>query len=262
MEILKGIEIKNKALWIRKEKLLVIGDLHLGYEESLNEQGVSIPRINFEELLNEIKKLLKLKPKKVILLGDLQHEFGKIFAEERENLFRLIKTLNKSSDLVVIRGNHDKMVGPILKNEKIIFRDSYFIKDFCFLHGNFIPKNKDFKKAKIIFMGHEHPAIELNDGIKKEKYKCFLSGNYKNKKLIVLPSFFSIVGTDVLIGKFLSPFLRQSLDNFEVFVVFHKAFYFGKIKKIKESTKAKNLNCSKTIKKHGANKKGRFIEFE
>ena len=31
MEIVKGIEIHGKALWIKKEKILVLGDVHIGY---------------------------------------------------------------------------------------------------------------------------------------------------------------------------------------------------------------------------------------
>ena len=34
MEILKGIEMIGKALWIKKQKVLILADLHIGYEAS------------------------------------------------------------------------------------------------------------------------------------------------------------------------------------------------------------------------------------
>ena len=47
MEIAKGIEIIDLGLYIKKHKLLVFADFHIGYEESLNKQGVLIPRFQF-----------------------------------------------------------------------------------------------------------------------------------------------------------------------------------------------------------------------
>jgi metallophosphoesterase superfamily enzyme len=35
MNILPGIEIKGKALWHVKKKILIIADLHIGYEEAM-----------------------------------------------------------------------------------------------------------------------------------------------------------------------------------------------------------------------------------
>ncbi len=236
MEILKGIEIKNKALWLKKERILVIGDLHLGYEQSLNEQGILIPRKNFDEIFIEIKNLLKLKPKKIIILGDLKHEFGNILKQEGEDVIKLVKKLSKCSDLLVIRGNHDGVLFPLLKKENVSLLDEYFFKDFCFLHGHKIPESLDFKKSKIIIIGHEHPAIELGDGIKKEKYKCFLLGRFKNKKLVVLPSFFPILGVNILKEKPLSPFLKKDLGNFSIFVIYKKPYFFGKLKNIRKLT--------------------------
>jgi uncharacterized protein len=65
------------------------------------------------------------------------------------------------------------------------------------VHGN-----RDFpeiheKRVKVWVMGHAHPAVKLSDGVKAEKYKCFLEGRFKGKKIIILPSFFPLVeGSD------------------------------------------------------------------
>ena len=41
-------------------------------------------------------------------------------------------------------------------------------------------------------------------------------------------------GSDILREKLLSPFLQHNLDNFEVFIVETKTYYFGKVKDIKK----------------------------
>ena len=84
-----------------------------------------------------------------------------------------------------------------------------------------------------MIIGHEHPAIGLRDKGRVEKYKCFFKGKYKDKILIVIPSFNMLTeGTDILKEKLLSPFLQQKLDDFEIFIVGKEVLYFGKVKNL------------------------------
>jgi metallophosphoesterase superfamily enzyme len=41
-------------------------------------------------------------------------------------------------------------------------------------------------------------------------------------------------GTDVLNENFLSPFLKQDISEFEVWILEDKPYYFGKIKDLRE----------------------------
>ena len=81
-------------------------------------------------------------------------------------------------------------------------------------------------------MGHEHPALGFRDKNKYEVFKCFLSGKYLDKDLIVLPSFNTLtIGTDVLRGKLLSPFLQGNIIKFKAYVVeMNRVYDFGKLK--------------------------------
>lgn len=66
-----------------------------------------------------------------------------------------------------------------------------------------------------------------------EKIKCYLKGDFRDKKIIVMPSFnFITEGSDVLHEKLLSPFLKEANNNaMEVFGVENfETFYFGTIK--------------------------------
>ena len=59
MQITKNIEIIDLSLYIPKHKTLIIADLHIGYEESLNKQGVLVPRQGFKQLVQRLEKILK-----------------------------------------------------------------------------------------------------------------------------------------------------------------------------------------------------------
>ena len=97
--------------------------------------------------------------------------------------------------------------------------------------------NLDFpdRLEKTIIIGHEHPAIVLKEGPRKEKYKCFIKGKFKRKNLIVMPSFNLVTeGTDVLLETRLSPFLQRDISSFECWIVADKVYYFGKLKGISD----------------------------
>lgn len=240
MNILPGIKIIDKALWLPHERILIIADLHIGYEEYLNSQGVLAPRVQFEEMKKEIDELMcGIKPKTIVLNGDLKHEFGKISDQEWSDTFRIMKILSENCQrIILIKGNHDNILEPIIRSigkRKIRIAEEYIVKDICILHGhklNYKIENK-IRRIKILIIAHEHPAVSLKDGIKSETFKCFLLGRWKDKKLIVMPSFIPLVeGTDIKKEKTLSPFLKR-LENFEVFIVSDKVYEFGKLGKIR-----------------------------
>ena len=229
MEIYKNIKIEDLCLLIENETL-VVGDLHLGFEESLNKQGILIPRIQFTEVMKRLSMLLKkLKPKKVIIVGDVKHEFGTISNQEWNNILKVFKLIKEYSELIIIKGNHDTILKPITEKENINILNEYWLNDIQFLHGDIIPK----KLGKLIIMGHEHPAIKFKER-PTEKFKCFLKGKYKTHELIVMPSFnFISLGSDITKNQLLSPFLKKAdLNNFEVYVIEDKPYYFGKVKNL------------------------------
>lgn len=237
MEILKGIEIKGKGLWISKKKALIIADLHLGYEEALVSDGILIPKGGmFSEMKKEILELLKLKPELVVIDGDLKHEFANISKQEWKETLELIDLILRESKIILIKGNHDKILGQIAEKRKLEIKDYLILGDVCLLHGDKIVLECLDKKIKTLIIGHEHPAVSLTDGTKVEKYKCFLKGRYKDKNLIVMPSFFNLIeGTDLKRDEILSPFLKnRDLGDFEVFILGDKIYDFGKFSHLKD----------------------------
>ncbi len=234
MEIIKGIKIIDLGLLIRNN--LIFSDFHIGYEESLNKQGVLVPRMQFESIIKRLDNIfskIEFKLDKIIINGDLKHEFGSISETEWRHTLKLLDFFSsKCNEIILVKGNHDKKIAAIVKKRKVKVVDYFQIKDVLIIHGNKLLK--DFKEVKTIIIGHEHPAVTLKDGSRIEKFKCFLSGKYKNKNLIVMPSFNLVTeGTDVIREKPLSPFLKQELSDFKVFIVADKIYGFGKLKELK-----------------------------
>ena len=233
MEISKGIKIVDLALLI--DNSLVIADTHIGYEEELNKRGVLIPRFQFKDVIQRLENIIgSRKFQRIIINGDIKHEFGRISEQEWRHALKLLDFLKRHcKEVILIRGNHDTILGPIADKRSVTLTEFFVIGDVLIIHGDKpsgrISKELSKKEIKTIIIGHEHPAVSLREGSHAEKFKCFLKGNWKSKTLIVQPSFNLVTeGTDVTKEKLLSPFLKN-VSGFEVFIVEDSVYSFGKV---------------------------------
>lgn len=239
------IEFIGKSLMITGggESVLVVSDLHLGYGESLRKSGVFVPEKIHEETMQDFERIFekigKRKIDKIIILGDLKHVFGRILRGERDEINSLFGFLEKRcGKIIVVRGNHDVLMDFMGVGKKIEIVNYYLWGEFAFVHGD-----RDFKeiygrKIKTWVMGHMHPAVVLREGVKSEKYKCFLLGKHAEKDVVILPSFFPAAeGTDPR-GFKKEMLWKFNLRKFGVWVVGErvggglKALDFGKLGKL------------------------------
>jgi len=181
-----NLKIVDLGLLIKQEKILVFADFHIGYEEALNKQGILVPRFQFKDVIKRLSKIFselkKIKIEKIIINGDVKHEFGRISEQEWRETLRLLDFLTKFCDeIILVKGNHDTILGPIAKKKNVMIANHYFVDDILIIHGNKIPEKELLKKAKTIVIGHEHPAISLKENVRIERFKCFLKGKYKRK---------------------------------------------------------------------------------
>jgi len=233
-ELLPGIYALGKALWLKTLSMVVIADLHIGYEEALNKEGFLMPRQQFRQTTEELEKLFKItgKVNSVIVLGDLKHEFGEISKQEWFETFAVLDLLAKNSkEIILIKGNHDTILEPIAKRKNLEIKEIYFANNIVFWHGHKF--HVELVKARTIIAGHMHPAISLYDGVKSELYKCFLLGKWKGKNLVIMPSFLPIVeGMDVLRSKELWLDLNFNINSFNAYVIADRIYDFGKLREI------------------------------
>ena len=234
--ILKNAQIIELSLFFKKQKILAIAVLHLGIEESYSKQGTFIPRANFQLISKNLEKIFETTGKisKIIILGDLKDTYGSATEQEWNEIIPLLRMIaKKCKEIILLKGNHDIDLGRIAAWENLKIENFYFLEKekIIFLHGDSSKFLKPLWDAKTIIIGHEHPAISLREGVKSEKFKCFLKGKFEKKTLIVLPSMNQLnEGSNVLNEKMSSPFLQGNLKDFEAWIIGDKTYYFGRIK--------------------------------
>ena len=238
MDIAEGIAMVDLALYMKRSRVLVVSDFHIGYEEQLIKQGVIVPKIQFKDTIARLQGILaKVKPKTIVINGDVKDEFGKISEQEWRETLKLIDFLAKHCQkLYLIKGNHDTILGPIAKKRNIEVKDYHIAGGILMTHGDVVPEEvlEKNKNIKTIIIGHEHPAVHVREGERVEKFKCFLKAKFRGKTLLVLPSFNLVIeGTDIISEETpLSPFLHQDRGKFHCYVVGDKIYDFGLLKNL------------------------------
>src|SRR3989338_5681914 len=120
----KELQIIDLCLYLKRYNTLVISDVHIGYEEALNKQGILIPRLQFQQTMKRIESAIDLAfnaNKKtnfdlIIINGDLKHEFGRISETEWGQTLKFLDFLSaKTEKIILIKGNHDTILEPIAK---------------------------------------------------------------------------------------------------------------------------------------------------
>ena len=232
----------NESLFFPERGILVIGDLHIGYDVMLRQSGVLIPERQIEDVMERLDKIFQkidsknYELKKIIFLGDIKHSFSFDFQERKDfdQIMDFLRQKFSEENIILIKGNHDTIDYSLKGKMK-----SFHIEDeIAFLHGHKLFLEVFNKNIDLIVMGHLHPSVVLqeNPGIKKENYKCFLTGGFRGKKVIVLPSFLGIIeGSKVneysnKLEKDFSIIPKKDLLEFRVHVVGKdKTYSFGKV---------------------------------
>lgn len=215
----------ERALIIGKNA--IIADLHLGLENVLIESGFNIPKIQIDDIIERLEKIDGIE--RIIIAGDLKHEFGKNLPFEWEDVKKLLNyLLDRDLDVVVVRGNHDNYLKAILTKFGIELLDYFNVGEWKIVHGH-----KECYATKII-MGHEHPAVKVRvDGM--YTFHCFLRIKYEGREVIVLPAFSPLVsGSDITSCNFISPILKNvRCEDVEVYAVDDDVYYLGTLEKLR-----------------------------
>ncbi len=220
MEI-KFLENKRALL---VDDFLVIADLHIGYEKTLEEKGYKIPslRKDFEKRIKKLQK--ETNSKKLIILGDVKHTVPVATWDEKyeiPNFFRKIS--NFFEEIIVIKGNHDGLIEKMVHESKVKIVPEFIYKNFSFIHGHRYPSEKAMQN-KTIVMGHTHPTFRIKDKTgTKHNYPCWVIGKINSKKLdryekvetkkvIIVPSFNQLTkGYKGLSGPLAKAIKRESI---------------------------------------------------
>lgn len=238
-----GFEIVDElpALYSEDKDLIVISDLHLGLEGNITYEGGYVPKFQLEHIKQDLKDIAEITDaSKIVINGDLKHEFSTTrFSEKKEieNFLDLLEDL--FDEVIIVKGNHDTFLENLTNTRKTVLKENYVEGKTFFTHGHKLPENID--DHEIIVIGHEHPALVLEDEIGiSEKVDCFLYGETCIGNLVVLPAFSKISGgskvNQIPKKEFLSPVLKQvEVGDLKAVAISREAgeFEFPELKKIK-----------------------------
>lgn len=211
------------ALYIEDLDTVVISDLHLGLESLMTKSGVYIPKTQLESTKDDLTAIVEeMEPSRIIVNGDVKHEFSSTTYGEREEVQDLLDTLsNLVDEILLVKGNHDNyLIYYVEDYDNVELEDYYVLNDILFVHGHEIVEDLKTREADYVVIGHEHPSLALKDKVGvTEKIHCFLYGEMRDgRQLIVLPAFSSLAeGTPMNRVKnkdpdILSPILKKQVD--------------------------------------------------
>ena len=177
----------HRTAYIEEADALAVADVHIGMEASAWSGGHS-PRLGeYEHLAGDLEEAIgRFSPSRLVLCGDVLHEFGGTTRATREDLEGIITTAD-GMEITVVEGSHDRQLRHLLP-ESIEPPTQYAeINGVVFAHGDSTVPGKVVKRAASMVVGHVHPVLEIQG----KRHPCYLYGRraFHGTNLLVLPAF-------------------------------------------------------------------------
>ena len=195
----------RRAIFIEPHKILALADLHLGYSWAHRYHGQLLPLQSVDRWADRLASLRDTyQPSRIVLLGDVLHQALPLPAL-RDEISTLAGLVNPGCELLLLQGNHDRNLADLPLPPSLKLAQTFAVDDMLFCHGDAYPPQLP---NGLIFIGHEHPAISLGDGVTSaQKFPAFLLA----PNLIVLPAFsLWAAGTSYGSYPFMSPLARRA----------------------------------------------------
>lgn len=161
--------LPGPALAITNERILVVADLHLGYEYSLADKGIHLPS-QTTKIQNRLLQIIdEYSPRSLIILGDVKQAIPRISLEEWKDVPEFFEAIASTvGDIQVILGNHDGDLEPLTPPSIKILPASGVVVGrklrIGLFHGHAWPSPKVLS-SDIMVMGHIHPVVRFRDKI-------------------------------------------------------------------------------------------------
>jgi hypothetical protein len=151
----------------KTERVVVVGDMHIGWEVTLAQQGIHIPS-QTHKMLDRLMVIIETeKPSRLVMLGDVKHSVTGAEIEEWRDVPEFFEKLTKSvPSIQVILGNHDGNLEPLTPSSVELLNPSGIAiwKRFGLFHGHAWPA-PEILGCETLICGHLHPAVTLRDAL-------------------------------------------------------------------------------------------------
>jgi putative SbcD/Mre11-related phosphoesterase len=146
-----------------QERVLVAADLHLGLEYELWLCGVSIPSQTKRILERLQDHIAKIKPDRLLLLGDVKHNVPKTSWQERREVPDFLGKLSGEVRVDIVPGNHDSNLADMAPFGVRMRPSSGFVLDGVgYFHGHTWP-DEEIMHSDLLVAAHLHPALKLKE---------------------------------------------------------------------------------------------------
>ena len=149
------------------ERVLVVGDLHIGWEITLARQGIHVPSQTPKLADRLIDIIGKSSPTKIVFLGDVKHTVVGAELEEWKDVPEFFeKIIPHISDIQIIQGNHDGNIEPMTPSQVKIIPSSGIALwgRYGLFHGHAWPA-PELLGCESLIQGHLHPVVAFTDAL-------------------------------------------------------------------------------------------------
>jgi DNA ligase-associated metallophosphoesterase len=169
----------QKALYWKKQNILLLADLHLGKINHFRKSGIAVPSKANDHNLEILMDVIALtNPQRIICLGDLFHSH---YNPEWEVFGELVKHYAHISFELVL-GNHDIMSEQQYLRKGIKVHDTLMIGSFLLTHHPMEEVPQDVYNIS----GHLHPGVHMKG---RGKQSIMLPCFYFGVQQAILPAF-------------------------------------------------------------------------
>lgn len=158
--------IKNEPALLLQEgsrRILVVADLHIGYERTLFKQDQYSSNLTSRIIQHFDNLVSTIKPSEVFILGDLKHSIREFSRQEFHEVAQLLHRIQQQASITIIRGNHDADLELAVPDNTTIIPSSglrikFRSQHVYLLHGHAQPTS-EILTCDSLLMGHIHPTL-------------------------------------------------------------------------------------------------------
>ena len=237
---------------VGETRALLVADYHAGYEAGLrSDRGVEVPSHAADRRERLLALCERVRPDRLVVLGDLMHSIGDPGGAERGELEVLFESFPADLAVTLVKGNHDGRIETWLEDSPdvdatvdIVPGHGIALGDVGVCHGHTWP-DPAVLECEVVCLGHEHPCVRLTDDVGGSRIeRAWLRGRFapapfrerpdyegvswlerpdeSPPRVVVVPAFNDLVGgtwVNVAGQSFLAPFLPDGLADGEAYLL-------------------------------------------
>ncbi len=192
--------------FLKKERTLVAGDLHIGHELSLEREGLHVTGADKALGTKILVAYRRSGAKRIVFLGDMKASITYPDTSQYNLLREFFRPLS-GIELHIAKGNHDSHLQDVLKqvNVQANISNEIILGNTAFIHGTSMPSEEAMMK-RFLFAAHLHAMVHrqgkqerawIISGISSGAKKLYKKHNKSIKLVIAPPANALLPGKDI-----------------------------------------------------------------